>query len=179
MAPTVIVGADENASDVARELLGHADNQRQVRVRTDLPATAYEVDEATYKRYVGRRRRDDDEQRINQFDEQVREATAEDSVTSGDEVPREALNVEPGTGDDITGIQSGDEVPREARNVEPPSNGDAPNDGTGFEQAVEPNADPDAQRGGEPEPAPKPRKRTAAKRAAAKTTPSADSGAGK
>jgi hypothetical protein len=165
MAPTVIVGEDENAGDVARELLDHADNQRQVKVRTDLPSAAFEVPDDVYAKYVGRRKRPDDERRVNQVAEQVRAAGAEDEIEQGDELPDSAKVVEPGDGDDLTRIEDGDELPREATNVEPPSNGEAPNDGSGLDQDDE------------PEPAPKPRKRAASTRSRTSKSRAGASGA--
>ena len=156
MAPTIIVGDDENAGDVAAALLAAADNQRQVKVRTDLARPAFDVPDELYKKHVGRKTRSDDEQRINS----AAEVPGDDETIEGDELPDGARNAEPGTGE-ITGEIEGDELPEAARNVEPPSNGD--------------QGDPD------PEPeveAPKPRKRASTRRTAAKSTPAAAAGAG-
>jgi hypothetical protein len=157
MAPTIIVGDDENAGDVARELLAAADNQRDVRVRTDLRSPAFEVPESLYKSHVGRRKRGDDEQRINAVEGELGDDAP---PIEGDELPDSALVVEPGTGD-LGGEIVGDELPESARVVEPPSNGDAPNSGDAGDQADE------------PEPAPKPRKRATSSRRATKSTPAA------
>lgn len=164
MAPTIIVGDDENAGDVAGELLAAADNQRQVRVRTDLPRPAFEVPDDLYKKYVGSRTRPDDEQRVNAVDE----LPADDEPLVSDDLPDAARNVEPGTGDvdQLAGDLVSEELPDAARNVEPPSNGDAPDDGSG-------NPDPDADADVEAEQAPKPRKRAPSRRAATKSTPAA------
>lgn len=153
MAPTIIVGDDENAGDVAAALLDAADNQRQVRVRTDLNRPAFEVPDELYKRHVGRKARSDDEQRVNSVEGELGDDA---DPIEGDELPDAARNVEPGTGE-ITGPIEGDELPAEARNVEPPSNGDAPNDG---------EPEPEAE-------APKPRKRATSSRRATKSTPAA------
>ena len=165
MAPTIIVGDDENAGDVAGELLKLADNQRQVRVRTDLSSAAFEVPDAVYKKYVGRRSRSDEEQRVNAVDDQQRKIDAGDpDAIVGDELPDSAKVAEPGDGDDLTKIV-GDELPDSAKIVEPPSNGDA--GGADADDPETPN-DPET---------PKPRKRASRSRArAAKSTPAGAAG---
>jgi hypothetical protein len=122
MAPTIIVGDDESAGDVAAKLLELADNQRQVKVRTDLTGAAYEVPDHVYAKYVGRRKRPDAEVRENAFAQRQAEADAPVSVTSDDATPDGAVNVDP---DDVEvePVSSDDVPPREAINVEPPSNG--------------------------------------------------------
>lgn len=163
MAPTIIVGDDENAGDVARELLDAADHQRDVRVRTDLARPAFEVPDELYKRHVGRKTRSDDEQRVNSVEGEL---GGDDQAPTGDELPAAAQNVEPGTGD-VGGDIEGDDLPAAAQNVEPPSNGD-PTPG--------PEPDPEAEAEAE---APKPRKRTTSSRRATKSTPpAAAAGAG-
>lgn len=159
MAPTIIVGDDENAGDVAAALLAAADNQRQVKVRTDLARPAFDVPDELYKKHVGRRTRSDDEQRINS----VAEVPGDDETIEGDELPPAAQNAEPGTGE-IAGDIEGDELPDAARNVEPPSNGDQGDGDQGDQGDAEPEA-------------PKPRKRTSTRRAT-KSTPAAAAGAG-
>lgn len=156
MPPTIIVGDDENAGDVARELLDAADHPRHVRVRTDLARPAFDVPDELYKKHVGRKTRSDDEQRINS----AAEVPGDDETIEGDELPDAARNAEPGTGE-IAGDIEGDELPAAARNAEPPSNGDQ---GDGDQGDAEPEA-------------PKPRKRTSTRRAT-KSTPAAAAGAG-
>jgi hypothetical protein len=155
MAPTIIVGDDENAGDVARELLDAAEHPRHVRVRTDLARPAFDVPDELYKRHVGRRTRSDDEQRINS----VADVGGDDQAIEGDELPPAAQVVDPGTGD-VAGDITGDELPAAAQVVEPPSNG-------------EPEPAPEAEAE-----APKPRKRASTSRRATKSTPAAAAGAG-
>lgn len=150
MAPTIMVGDGENAGDVAARLLSLADNQRHVKVRTDLARPAFDVPDELYEKFVkDAGDRPDDEQRLND-----QPPGGDPTGIEGDELPGEATNAEPGEGD-ITAPVEGDDLPAEATNAEPPSNGDT-NDHD-DDEAEEP---------------PAPKKRT---RAAKKTTPTAES----
>lgn len=196
MAPTIIVGDDESAGDVAARLLELADNQRQVRVRTDLPRPAFEVPDALYRKYGGRGKRSDAERRVNAVDKMVADDDATTTVTSDDDLPDGAGNVDPDDVDDVGGpITSDDELPEVARNIDPPANGEYPDSGdqgaaTDGSPAEQRNSDDDARTGGNPDPGAssdqgdqgdKPvkaaRKRAPRKAAAAK--PAADAGDGK
>jgi hypothetical protein len=169
MTSTIIVGEDEQPGDVAAKLLGLADRQQDVQVRTDLARPAFDVPDELYKRYAGRGKRSDDERRVNQQAQQQADADAPEQL-NGDELPDTARVVEPGDGDDLSEIVD-DGLPDSAKVVEPPSNGDAPDDGTGNdEQGDEPDPEP------EPE-APKPRKRASRAKATKSTAPAA-SGSG-
>lgn len=128
MAPTIIVGDDESAGDVAAKLLELADHQRQVKVRTDLTGAAFDVPDHVYARYVGRGKRPDAEVRENAFAKAQADADAPVTVTSDDDTPAEALNVDPDTVE-VEPVSSDDTPPREAINVEPPSNGVDQGDG--------------------------------------------------
>lgn len=162
MAPTIIVGDDENAGDVAARLLDLADRQRDVRTRTDLSSPAFEVPEAVYDKYVGRAKRSDEERRTNQQATMQAEADAPTVVTSDDELPEAARVADPAdVGDKVAGQIEGDELPDSAKVVDPPSNGDAPDSGDGDQVEEQPKPKPARKRA--------PRKATAAK----KTTPAA------
>ncbi len=168
MAPTIIVGDDESAGDVAGKLLRLADHQRDVQVRTDLPSPAFEVPDAVYEKYTGRTRRPEAERRVNAVDRMVADADTPDAVTSDDELPDAARMADPADVDpDAAGaVTSDDDLPREAVNVDPPANGEYPNAG---DQGAAADAD---ETGTEPT---KPTKRAATKRAprkaAAKSAP--------
>lgn len=185
MAPTIIVGDDEDAGDVAARLLDLADNQRQVKVRTDLPSAAYDVDDKTYKAYVGRHTRSDDELRVNSVQDAADADDAEGAITTDDEVPDAARNIDPSDVEqsEVGGpVRSDDELPDLAVNALPPSNGDAPNSGdtgtaTDGDAGNQLNSDPDARTDGtatEPEQKAQPRKR-APRKAAKSTAPAAGS----
>jgi hypothetical protein len=182
MAPTVIVGDDENAGDVAARLLDLADHQRDVKVRTDTRGPAFDVPDDVYLRYIGKGDRADDEQRVNAIARQQDEQAGRDDLDGplvSDELPALAVNADPMDNTDGFGEIEGDDLPEAARVVEPPSNGDAPNDGSGFT----PDDDGDGDQGDEPEvedkPKPKPRKRTPRKAASSPATPPApDAGTG-
>jgi hypothetical protein len=133
MAPTIIVGDGEDAGDVARRLLDAADSTRTVRVRTDLGPAAYDVDDVTYERFTrSAGDRPDGEARANSVQRVSDAADAEGRITSDDELPDTARVADPGAGfDDIAGPLVGDELPREAINVDPPANGDGFDDGDG------------------------------------------------
>jgi hypothetical protein len=166
MTSTIIVGEDEQPGDVAAKLLGLADRQQDVQVRTDLARPAFDVPDELYKRYAGRGKRSDDERLVNQRAQQQADADAPEQLT-GDDLPDTARVVEPGDGDDLSKIVD-DGLPDSAKVVEPPSNGDAPDDGSGNDdQADEP----------EPKEAPKPRKRASRAKATKSTAPAA-SGSG-
>lgn len=185
MAPTVIVGDDENAGDVAARLLELADHQSDVQVRTDMRGPAFDVPDDVYDQYIGKGKADgrpDDERRANAVARQQAAQTKRDDLDGplvSDELPDLAKVAEPGDGDDLRTIE-GDDLPDAAKVTEPPSNGDAPDDGSGFD----PDDQGDGDQGDEPDPEPdtkpKPRKRAPRKTAQpAKSTPppAADAGA--
>lgn len=153
---TIIVGDDESAGDVAAKLLELADNQRHVRVRTDLSSPAFDVPDDLYRKYTGRRKRSEAEQRVNAVDRMVAADDAAGAIEPSGEIPAGALNTDPHAAElaELAGPTEGDKLPAAATNTEPPSNGD--------------------DQGEQPEPAPRPRKRTPAK----KSAPPAASGSG-
>lgn len=165
MPPTIIVGDDENAGDVAAKLLRIATNQRHVKVRSDLRRPAFDVPEYVYSEYVGDTdERGEDEQRANALAAQAAAEEAETSLT-GDETPDGAANADPGAGlDDELAKMTGDKTPDSAVNADPFARPDPD---------PEPETDGD-QGDGDTEAKPKPRKRaprkTAAPRKAAKST---------
>jgi hypothetical protein len=175
MAPTIIVGDDENAGDVAARLLELADHQRQVKTRTDGPKMAFEVTDAIYEKYTAKGgERSTDEQRANSVQRMIEQQGADDpdTITSDDELPALAISNDPYLDGDLANIDDpieGDELPDAARNIDPPANGSAPDDGSGND----PNADDDDQAD---KPAPKPRKRAARK--ATKAAAPAPAGSG-
>ena len=158
MAPTIIVGDDESAGDVAARLLDLADHQRQVKVRTDLPGAAFEVPDSVYDQYVGKSKRSDDERRTNAFAKRQADDDTGRVVTSDDELPPEVLNADPDSIDpeQVGTITSDDELPAGARNIDPPANGDQGDSGD------QPPADD--------QPAPRKRTSRARKTAAARAT---------
>lgn len=126
---TIIVGDDESAGDVAAKLLELAENQRQVRVRTDLGRPAFDVPDAVYKRYAGRGKRSEAERRVNAVDEMVAADDEQTAIVPSGDLPASAVNTDPHAGAaaelaELANPPAGDELPASAVNAEPPSNGD-------------------------------------------------------
>ena len=183
MAPTIIVGDDENAGDVAARLLELADHQRQVKTRTDGPKMAFEVTDEVYEKYTkGGAERSTDEERANAVQRMIEQQGADDpdAITSDDELPDLAKSNDPYLDGDLSEIDQpieGDELPDAARNIDPPANGSAPDDGSGNDPDAdaEDNDDDDQAETPKPKPARKRAARKATKAAAPAATGSGES----
>lgn len=164
MAPTIIVGDDESAGDVAAQLLKLADRERDVKTRTDLSRPAFTVPDELYDRYTNGDR-SETERRVNAVEELSAADDADTQVTTEDEIPASAVNADPR---DVAGVGApieGDDIPAGAVNADPP--GTAPADQTN------PGQD-DAGQDDQPAKKAAPRKRAPARKAT-KSTP-ADAG---